>query len=159
MADPSTPSAIADREVVITRLLNAPRALIFKAWTDPVHLEQWYGPDGFITKTISMDFRVGGRWKFTMTGPDGTVFPNMVVYKEITPVERIVHDHGEREDHVMFEATITFVEAGEGTLVTMRSLFLSKEMRDLVVEKFGAIEGGQQTLARLDEYLAVRPTI
>lgn len=142
-----------EREVIITRTVKAPRALVFEAWSDPVHLEQWYGPDGFVTKTISMDFRVGGTWKFTMTGPDGTVFPNLVVYKEITPVERIVHDHGEWEDNVMFEATITFVETDGGTLITMRSLFLTKEARDLVVEKFGAIEGGKQTLARLDEYL------
>lgn len=142
-----------DREVIITRIVKAPRALVFQAWTDPVHLERWYGPNGFVTKTISMDFRVGGLWKFTMTGPDGTVFPNVVLYKEITPVERIVHDHGEREDSVMFEATITFIENDGGTLVTMRSLFLTKEARDLVVEKYGAIEGGHQTLARLDAYL------
>ena len=69
-----------DREVTITRTVKAPRALVFEAWSDPTHLEHWYGPDGFVTKTISMDFRVGGRWKFTMTGPDGTVFPNVVVY-------------------------------------------------------------------------------
>ena len=142
-----------DREVIITRTVKASRALVFHAWTDPVHLERWYGPNGFVTRTISMDFRVGGLWKFTMTGPDGTVFPNVVVYKEITPVERIVHDHGEREDNVMFEATITFIENDGGTLVTMRSLFLTKEARDLVVEKYGAIEGGHQTLARLDAYL------
>ena len=145
-----------DREVIITRTVGAPRALVFQVWTDPVHLERWYGPNGFVTRTISMDFRVGGRWRFTMTGPDGTVFPNVVVYKEIIPGERIVHDHGDREDQMMFEATITFVETAGGTLKTMRSLFLSKEARDLVVEKYGAIEGGHQTLARLDEYLSQR---
>lgn len=145
-----------DREVIITRTVKAPRALVFEAWSDPTHLEHWYGPDGFVTKTISMDFRVGGRWKFTMTGPDGTVFPNVVVYKEITPVERIVHDHGDREEQMMFEATITFLETEGGTLITMRSLFPSKEARDLVVERYGAIEGGHQTLARLDEYLSQR---
>ncbi|MBP7407189.1 MAG: SRPBCC family protein [Flavobacteriales bacterium] len=145
-----------DREVTITRTVKAPRALVFEAWSDPTHLEHWYGPDGFVTKTISMDFRIGGRWKFTMTGPDGTVFPNVVVYKEISPVERIVHDHGDQEDQMMFEATITFVETDGGTLVTMRSIFPSKEARDLVVEKYGAIEGGNQTLARLDEYLNTR---
>ncbi len=143
----------SEREVIITRTVKASRALVFHAWTDPVHLERWYGPNGFVTKTISMDFRVGGLWKFTMTGPDGTVFPNVVVYKEITPVERIAHDHGEREDNVMFEATITFIENDGGTLITMRSLFLTKEARDLVVEKYGAIDGGHQTLARLDAYL------
>lgn len=143
----------SDREIIISRTMKAPRALVFEAWTDPAHLERWYGPDGFTTRTISMEFRVGGQWKFTMTGPDGTVFPNLVVYKEIFPVERLVHDHGDWEDHALFEATITFAETEEGTLITMRSLFPSKEARDRVVEKFGAIEGGKQTLVRLDEYL------
>ena len=146
----------SDREVIITRIAKATRALVFQAWTDPAHLERWYGPDGFITRTISMDLRVGGKWKFTMTGPDGTVFPNMVVYKEISPVERMVHDHGDWNDHKLFEATITFEETAGGTLITMRSLFPSKEARDMVVEKYGAIEGGHQTLARLDEYLSQR---
>jgi uncharacterized protein YndB with AHSA1/START domain len=142
----------SEREIIITRVVKAPRALVFQAWSDPVHLERWYGPDGFVTKTISMDFRVGGHWKFTMTGPDGTVFPNTVVYKEITPVERMVHDHGNWEDFRMFEATITYAETEGGTLVTLRNLFPTKEARDLVVEKFGAIEGGRQTLAKLDGY-------
>lgn len=122
----------SEREVIITRTVKAPRALVFNAWTDPVHLEHWCGPDGFVTNTISVDFRVGGQWKFTMTGPDGTVFPNLVMYEEISPVERIGHDHGEREDDVLFEATITFVETNGGTLITMRSLFLTKEARDPV---------------------------
>jgi uncharacterized protein YndB with AHSA1/START domain len=93
---------------------------------------------------------------FTMTGPDGTVFPNTVVYKEITPVERMVHDHGDWENYTLFEATITFIETDGGTLITLRNLFPTKEARDMVVEKYGAIEGGHQTLARLDEYLSQR---
>lgn len=145
-----------DREIIITRTLRAPRALVFEAWSDPKHLEHWYGPRGFVTRTISMDFRVGGHWKFTMTGPDGTVFPNTVVYKEITPVERMVHDHGDWQTFDLFEATITFTETAGGTLITLRNLFPTKEARDLVVEKYGAIEGGEQTLARLDEYLTTR---
>ncbi|MCC7503011.1 MAG: SRPBCC family protein [Flavobacteriales bacterium] len=159
MADVKVPSSTIDREVVITRSLSAPRELVFKAWTDPVHLEHWYGPDGFITKTISMDFRVGGRWKFTMTGPDGTVFPNMVVYKAIIPAERLVHDHGDWNEEKLFEATITFEETDRGTRITMRSVFPSKEARDFVVEKYGAVEGGKQTLARLDAYLTEQRTI
>ena len=149
----STAKHMVDREIINTRIVKAPRALVFEAWSDPEHLAHWYGPKGFVTRTISMDFRVGGHWKFTMTGPDGTVFPNTVVYKEITPVERMVHDHGDWEDFTLFEATITFTETDAGTLITLRNLFPTKEARDMVVEKFGAVEGGNQTLARLDAYL------
>lgn len=143
----------ADREIIITRRVKAPRALVFQAWTDPAHIDHWFGPNGFTNKTLSMDLRVGGQWKYTMTGPDGTVFPNLVVYKEISPVSRLAYDHGDWENPRLFEATVTFEEADGGTLVTLRSIFPTKEARDMVVEKFGAIEGGEQTLARLDEYL------
>lgn len=149
----------SDREIIITRTVKAPRGLVFEAWSDPLHLARWYGPNGFVTKTLSMDFRVGGHWKFTMTGPDGTVFPNTVVYKEITPVERMVHDHGDWENFALFEATITFIETEGGTLITLRNLFPTKETRDMVVEKFGAIEGGNQTLARLSAYLVTLQTL
>jgi uncharacterized protein YndB with AHSA1/START domain len=145
-----------DREIIITRTVKAPRALVFKAWTDPAHIDRWFGPNGFTNKTLSMDLKVGGQWKYTMTGPDGTVFPNLVVYKEIFPVERLVYDHGDWENPKHFEATITFEETDGGTLITMRSIFPTKEARDLVVEKYGAIEGGRQTLARLEEYLSAR---
>ena len=149
----------SDREIIITRTVKAPRALVFEAWSDPMHLAHWYGPNGFVTKTLSMDFRVGGHWKFTLTGPDGTVFPNAVVYKEITRVERMVHDHGDWENFALFEATITFTETEGGTLITLRNLFPTKEARDMVVEKFGAIEGGNQTLARLSAYLVSLQTL
>ena len=67
-----TTDTIADREVVITRILNAPRELIWEAWTNPEHIVNWWGPDGFITTIEKMDFRVGGEWKYMMVGPDGT---------------------------------------------------------------------------------------
>lgn len=143
-----------DREIVITRTVRAPRALVFQVWTDPTHVDKWWGPNGFLNKTLSHDLRVGGEWKYTMTGPDGTVFPNLITYREVSPVHRLVCDHGDWENPKLFEAVITFEETDGGTLVTMRSIFPNKEARDLVVKNYGAIEGGKQTLARLDDYLA-----
>lgn len=148
-----TSRAISDREIVITRTVNAPRALVFKAWTDPVHVDKWWGPNGFTNKTISLDLKVGGQWKYTMTAPDGTVFPNLITYREVSPVDRLTYDHGDWEDPKQFGTTITFEEKDGATLITMRSIFPTAVARDHVVKEFGAIEGGKQTLARLDEYL------
>lgn len=138
---------MSDREIVLTRLIDAPRALVFEAWTSIEHLSQWFGPDGFTTTTLSMDFRVGGSWKYFMHGPDGTEYPNLVTYTEIVPNERIAFDHGDF-DSVHFTAVITFEEEDGKTRITNRMVLPSKEALDHVVG-FGAIELGNQTLARL----------
>lgn len=148
----------AEREIVITRLFNAPRALVWSAWTDPEQLAKWYGPRGFTTTTHSMDFRPGGAWLYTMVGPDGTTYPNKVAYREVVKPERIVYDHGGDDAFTAeigdFYAMVTFEAQGEKTKVTMRSIFATKAARDLVSEKYGAVEGGNQTLDKLGEHLA-----
>lgn len=143
----------ADRELVLSRTMKAPRALVWKACTEPEHIDQWWGPNGFTNKTIAHDLRVGGQWKYTMTGPDGTVFPNLVTYTEVSPIDRLVYDHGDWDNPKMFVGSLTFTETDGGTVVTIRLLFPSKEARDETVERAGAIEGGKQTLARLAEYV------
>ncbi len=147
----------ADREIVISRVFVAPRALVWQALTDPKHVGQWWGPRGFSTDTDKMDFRVGGSWAHTMIGPDGTRYPNKSVYKEIVPLERFVYSHGGgREDGhgVNFVSTWLLEDAGQNrTRLTIRHVFPSAEMRTQVVREFGAIEGGKQTLARLAEHL------
>ena len=147
----------ADRELVITRLLDAPRELVFDTWTDPAHIGQWWGPDGFTTTTLEMDVRPGGRWRYVMHGPDGVDYPNRMVYREVVRPERIVYDHGDDVEHdpAQFHVTVTFAEEGGGTRLTSRMLFASAEQCEKMKE-FGAIEGGNQTLARLDEYLKGR---
>lgn len=145
-------SATAEREVVISRLINAPRELVWQAMTEPEHQNKWWGPDGFINVDVTMDFRVGGAWTYVMVGPDGTRYPNRVVFKEITPLSRWVSDHGDGQ-RVWFESTITLKEATGGTLVTLLHLFPGKAERDEVVNKYGAIEGGKQHLAKLEKYL------
>jgi uncharacterized protein YndB with AHSA1/START domain len=145
------------REIVITRIVDAPRELVWQAWTDPQHVAKWWGPRGFSTTIKRMDFRVGGVWEHVMHGPDGAKYPNKSVFKEIVPLERITYSHGGgREDGpgASFTATWTFETVAAGkTRLTGRMIFPSAEACDFVVKEFGAIEGGQQTLQRLAEHL------
>lgn len=148
----------ADREIVITRVICAPRQLVWQAWTEPQHVAHWWGPRGFTTTIKKMDFRVGGVWEHVMHGPDGTNYPNKSTFKEIVPLERIVYSHGggrEEGPGATFTATWTFeiVEGGK-TRLTGRMVFPTAGARDFVVREFGAIEGGRQTLERASEYVA-----
>jgi uncharacterized protein YndB with AHSA1/START domain len=144
----------ADREIVIVRTVNAPRELVWRAWTEPGHVAAWWGPNGFRTTIHEMDFRVGGVWRFIMHGPDGTDYPNRVVYREIVKPQRLVYDHsdGKPNPSIAFKATITFEDVGGQTRVTLHSVFPTAAARDAVGGY--AVEGGKQTLARLDEHLA-----
>jgi uncharacterized protein YndB with AHSA1/START domain len=145
-----------DREIVITRLIDAPQELVFDAWTDPEQVGQWWGPSGFTTTTHKMEVKPGGVWRFVMHGPDGRDYQNKITYLEVVPPERLVYRHGGDEDlePVSFQTTVTFAAEGNKTRVTMRSVFPTAEYRDRVVKEHGAIEGGEQHLARLDEHLA-----
>ncbi len=145
-----------DREIVLTRVFDAPRELVFAAWTDPNHVARWWGPRGFTTTTREMEVRPGGVWRFVMHGPDGTDYPNKIVFLEVARPDRLVYQHaGENEtDDVKFQTTVTFAEEGGKTRLTMRMVFETAAERDHVAEKYGAVEGGKQTLERLGEYLA-----
>jgi uncharacterized protein YndB with AHSA1/START domain len=144
----------ADREVVITRVIDVPRELVFDAWTDPEHIGEWWGPRGFTITTHEMDVRPGGLWRFMMHGPDGVDYPNRIEYLEIERPARLVFDHGgEVKGESDFHVTVTFEEESGKTRLTMRSLFATAAERDKVVREYGAIEGGNQTIDRLVEYL------
>ncbi len=145
---------LTDREIVLTRTLNAPRELVFDAWTDPKHIAQWWGPNGFTTTNHDMDVRPGGVWRFVMRGPDGVDYKNKIVYIEIAKPERLVYSHGDEDgDEPPFHVTVTFAEQGGKTHLTIRILFASAAQRDKNAE-FGAIELGNQTLARLAEHVS-----
>jgi uncharacterized protein YndB with AHSA1/START domain len=147
-------SSTADREIVTTRLYDAPRPLVWQAFTSAEHLAHWWGPDGFTISTHHMDFRIGGTWQFMMHGPDGTDYPNVIRYLEITEPSRIAFAHGAEPDGPpYFHNTITFEAEGPRTRVTMRAIFPTADARDIVVRDHNAIEGGKQTLGRLDGYL------
>jgi uncharacterized protein YndB with AHSA1/START domain len=141
-----------ERELHLQRLVPFARELVWQAMTESEHVNAWWGPDGFRNESVSMDFRVGGVWTFTMIGPDGTRYPNRAVFKEIVPPTRLVFDHGD-DQRVWFEATVTLQDTGRGTLITLRQRYASRAARDEVVEKYGALEGGRQHLAKLEAYL------
>ena len=144
-----------DREIVITRVFDAPRELVFEAWTNPEHLNRWFGPKGFTLTTQEIDVRVGGRWRFVFHGPDGTDYDNRVVFVRIERPELLEFDHGtDRDDDPgRFRVTVTFDEQSNGkTVVTLRQLHPTKEQRDQTVA-FGAVELGFQTLEKLAAYL------
>lgn len=159
MSDPHLPS---DTEIVISRVLHAPRELVWEAWTDPQHVVNWWGPRGFTNTTKRHEFRVGGYWEHTMHGPDGTNYPNKAKFLEIVPQERITFLLGGGSDleaderrGATFRATWTFeAVAPDRTRLTGRMVFPSQEARDRVVRDYGAIEGGKQTLERAAEYTA-----
>jgi uncharacterized protein YndB with AHSA1/START domain len=143
----------AARCMVVTRVLDAPRELVFDAWTDSRHVGRWWGPRGFSITTHAMDVRPGGVWRFDMHGPDGANYPNKITYLEIAKPERLIYDHGDAGAPGYFRTTVTFAEQGGKTKLTMRLLFASAAERDSVVETYHAIEGANQTLDRLGEQL------
>lgn len=150
---PGVPAA--DREIVISRSIDAPRQLVFEAYTEVRHLSQWWGPTGFTTTTRAFEFREGGVWDFVMHGPDGSDYPNWITWQEIVRPERITLLHGKApDDRDTFESTIRFDDLGESTTVVMRTVFPTAELREQAVREFHAIEGGRQTLGRLAEYVA-----
>jgi uncharacterized protein YndB with AHSA1/START domain len=151
---PETASPTADREIVQTRTFDAPRELVFQAWTDPAHLPHWFGPNGFSVTMQEIDVRPGGMWRFIMHGPDGRDYTNRMVYQEIVRPERLVYLHGEDvdDDPGAFHVTILFEEVDGRTHMTQRTVFNTAAQRAGVVA-FGAIELGQQTLDRLAAHL------
>lgn len=157
----SLATLVGDREIVAVRIFDAPRNLVWKVWTEPEHIAKWWGPKGFTTTTYSMDVRPGGVWRFVMHGPDRD-YQNKITYIEVVKPERLVYKHGgtgDNEDRevepVNFQVTVIFAEQGGKTRVDMRMVFPSANARDYVIKTYGAVEGMNQTLARLEEYLAV----
>lgn len=149
----TNPSDNADHEIVLERIFDAPCELVWEAWTNPKHGAQWWGPDGFTMTIEKMDFRVGGVWKHVMHGPDGTDYPNYSVFRKIVEHERIVFEHSGGDDgrtDIAFIATWTFEAVGNKTRLNMRLPFANSAAREVATKEYGAIEGGRQTLARLE---------
>jgi len=135
---------------VASRTFDAPRELVWKMWTDPEHLVQWWGPNGFSVTTKKVDVRPGGEWVFTMHGPDGTDYFNHIIFRDLVKPERIAYSH---VSGPLFESTVTFTEHGGRTTVDVRMEFETAELRDRVATEFGAVEGLHQHLGRLGEEL------
>lgn len=157
-AEKSSARAEGECDIVVSRFVAAPRDLVWRAFTGPEGIVQWWGPHGFTTTTHEWDFRVGGVWRFTMHGPDGVDWPNWIRYAVIQPPARIEYEHGgadpgQRE----FVNVITLDETSEGdesgTRVTLRLTLPNRASRDAKVD-FGVLQGGQQTLERLELFVS-----
>ena len=148
-------SNTAERELTISRLLNAPRELVWEVWTKAEHIKNWWGPTGFTNTIFSMEVKPGGVWDFIMHGPDGTDYKNKSIYKEIIKPERIVFEHVSPK----FIATITFEEKNGKTLLTWNMLFETKEQFEKVVKTFKADEGLKQNVVKLEDYLQAQFSI
>jgi uncharacterized protein YndB with AHSA1/START domain len=146
--------APTDREIVMDRMVDAPRDLVWQAWTQPEHIDQWWGQDGFTTTTQEYDLRPGGAWRFIMRGPDGIDYKIRITFREVTPPDRLTYMHDDEGVGLVpeFPTTVTFEDVDGKTRVTMRSTFDSKAERDRVWEE-GAKEGGPQMLARMAEHV------
>lgn len=153
---PVASSAIADREIIISRLFDAPPSLVCEAFLQRDEVALWWGPVGFRITTESFDARPGGRWVFVMHGPDGTDYPNTIEYRVIDPPHRLVFVHIKADGTELFETTTTFVEEKGKTRMTFRALFPSKDVLEQVVRDHQAYRGAQQHLAKLARHLEQR---
>jgi uncharacterized glyoxalase superfamily protein PhnB/uncharacterized protein YndB with AHSA1/START domain len=149
-------SSTSGRELEITRLLNAPRELVWEVWTDPEHIKHWWGPTGFKNTIAKMDVKPGGVWDFIMHGPDGADYKNKHIYKEIIKPEKLVLEHVTAPK---FRMTVTFEEQGNKTLVSLHSIFESAEQLKEVIKVFKADEGMKQNVDRLEAYVISQVTI
>ena len=140
------------REMRITRTFKAPIDLMWEVWTNPEHIVNWWGPNGFTNTISKMDFQEGGEWKFTMHGPDGTNYPNRSIFKEIIPFKKIVFEHF--NPHFITIVLFDPSADGEETQIDWTLLFDTVEMREVVIKAQKADEGQKQNMERLEKYLS-----
>ena len=149
VANPS----LSERVLVLRRVFDAPRELVFEAWTRPEHLEQWWGPQGFTTVWHEMEVRPGGTYRFCMRSPDGTDYVKRGNYREIVPPERLVftfawEDSGGAPGHELL-VTLTFADHTGKTELTLR-----QEVFETVETCESHRRGWTSCFERFDEYLA-----
>ena len=139
----------AGREIVSTRVFDAPQERVFKAFSDPNHLAQWWGPKGFTNTIHEFDLRPGGHWRLVMHGPDGNNYQNESVFVEVVRPERVVFKH--LEPVHSFQMTLIFEQQGEKTKLIWRMIFDSPDedtkVRDII------LAANEQNFDRLGEYL------
>ncbi len=145
----------ADYEMVAVRTYVAPRELVWKVWTEQEHTIKWWGTNGFTTTTNSMDLRPGVTWSHVMHGPDGRDYHNRVRYLEVAAPHRLVYENATEDepDNVLHRSVVTFTEEDGRTTVVMRMRFSSQEEKEMLIEKYGVLQGGIQHMANLDAYL------
>jgi len=144
-----------EAEIIATRLLNAPRELVFRVFTEPEHIKHWWGPEGFTNTISKMEFKEGGIWDLVMHGPDGTDYQSIFEFAEIVKNERIVLKH---KNEPIFQITVTFEKEGNKTKLTFRNRFSTAESRDMAIKHGGAAEGLKQNIDRMEKYLDEKPS-
>lgn len=149
-------AGVAERTLLLQRVIKAPRSVVWGAWMNPDTLPQWWGPDGFSCRTARIDLRAGGEWVFDMIGPDGTVYPNHHFYNEVRPEERLGYlllsgENGPKHADVW----ATFEDQDGATQVTL-GMVMSTAAEFQNAKAFGALELGLQTLGKLDRFVASR---
>jgi uncharacterized protein YndB with AHSA1/START domain len=145
-----------DREIVLARVIEAPRSLAYTAWADPDQIQKWFGPEGMALETREIDVRPGGRWRFDMVAPDGCRYSNRMVFLRMEAPSLIEVEHGsdQDDDPGRFRMLVTFDEQGNGkTVITLRQMHPSKAQREATIG-FGAVEYGAQTLDKLARHVA-----
>ena len=145
----------SDHEVVFSRLLDAPRKLVWRVWSELEHLHQWFGPFGFTTTTHEFSFTPGGVWRFIMHGPDGTDYPTRIVFRELDPPSRLVYDnHWDLPGApIDFTAVVTMKAEGRRTRFSIHLIFRDAESYRTAVERYGVPDGGIQTVDRIAGYV------
>jgi uncharacterized protein YndB with AHSA1/START domain len=156
MGDATTVEQTSAHEVSFNRLLDAPPELVWETWSDPKHLHEWWGPDGFTTTTYEFEFVPGGVWRLTMHGPDGTDYPTRIVFREIVPPSRLMYENGWDLPGAPldFKVIASFAAEGTKTRLSFRMIFRDAAALKSAVEQYGVMEGGKQTFDRLATYLS-----
>lgn len=146
-------NATKDREIVVNRVIDAPRELVFEAFTEPEHIEQWWAPRK--ATTHEMDVRPGGVWRYSQPGRGGAEQSFRIEFVEITRPARLVYDYGpdSADASEPVRTTVTFEEQNGKTQVTLQLLFATAADREQAV-KYGAIVGAMQALENLADHLA-----
>ncbi len=144
--DPAT----SDRELHLNKILDAQIELVWRVFTEPDHLANWWGPDGFTNTIETMDVKPGGDWVLTMHGPDGKNYKNRAIYREVIPLEKIVFDHFAPA----FTTTLLFEPRGTQTNLSWKMVFETVELFTVVVKTFKADEGLVQNINKLADYLS-----
>jgi uncharacterized protein YndB with AHSA1/START domain len=145
-----------DREIVFGRIIDAPRSIVYAAWAEPEHIQEWFGPKGMRIETREIDLRPGGVWRFDMVTGDGVRYSNRMVFLRMEAPALIEVEHGsdQENDPGRFRMLVTFDEQSDGkTVLTLRQMHPSRERRETVIG-FGAVVYGGQTLEKLALHVA-----
>jgi uncharacterized protein YndB with AHSA1/START domain len=147
-----------DREIVLGRVIDAPRSLVYAAWTDPDQIQDWFGPEGMVIDTKEIDINPGGLWRFDMVTSDGLRYSNRMLFLRMEAPALIEVEHGTDQDNDpgRWRMLVTFDEQSDGkTVLTLRQMHPSKRQREAKLG-FGAVVYGGQTLEKLALHVAKR---